>query len=554
MAFFFVPDRKSFYYRSHIPKRLRRLIRGRHEIWRSLDTTDRDEARLRAARWGSRTLQLYRRLKRVGERMTEEQREALVTKWLDSQLEEAEDWRVTNGPYPEDQGEGASMILTDQVDDALEQLATYDFSKIEKEAVELLQTAGVGTVDRESADFKKLCRRLLQAKLDYLVIEQQRWNGDYQSAEQQQHQRQHERWAAVRLNGTQPVTPSVVAPPAMAAVPTPTPTGPPFSEVVERYLRENPRTPRTTRQLKSEVQRFLAVIGGDRVVSTITKADCITYKDALLTPTDGRKAMHLNTVSNRITTLASIFKWCEAQGYIPENTNPARGLQPSAKAVRKATQETKMFTDEQLVTIFGSAKFKVLRQKHPHHYWVTLLCLFLACRPEEAAQLRSEDVDTEDGIPYLRLSDADGMAEKTKDARRRVPVHESLIQLGFMAYVEHVRKKGHAQLFYRPTTGRNTKADASGKIFTRIFRGLGFTDPALKRYSLRHGGITKLEEAGCSPDMSRMLTGHAGQDIHSKVYIKRGNIKLSVLRDGLNRLRYDDVVKAMSMEGKEQIQ
>jgi len=54
--------------------------------------------------------------------------------------------------------------------------------------------------------------------------------------------------------------------------------------------------------------------------------------------------------------------------------------------------------------------------------------------------------------------------------------------------------------------------------------------------------------------MSRMLTGHAGQDIHSKVYIKRGNIKLSVLRDGLNRLRYDDVVKAMSMEGKEQIQ
>jgi uncharacterized protein DUF6538 len=136
MAFFFVPDRKSFYYRSHIPKRLRRLIRGRHEIWRSLDTTDRDEARLRAARWDSRTLQLYRRLKRVGERMTEEQREALVTKWLNSQLEEAEDWRVTNGPYPEDQGEGASMILTDQVDDALEQLATYDFSKIEKEATQ----------------------------------------------------------------------------------------------------------------------------------------------------------------------------------------------------------------------------------------------------------------------------------------------------------------------------------------------------------------------------------------------------------------------------------
>ena len=56
------------------------------------------------------------------------------------------------------------------------------------------------------------------------------------------------------------------------------------------------------------------------------------------------------------------------------------------------------------------------------------------------------------------------------------------------------------------------------------------TDHGLVLHSFRHLGSTKLLEAGCLPDMARILTGHSGNDVHDKVYVHRENIKLSVAR------------------------
>src|SRR5262249_10977334 len=156
-----------------------------------------------------------------------------------------------------------------------------------------------------------------------------------------------------------------------------------------------------------------------------------------------------------------------------------------------------------------------------------------ACRREESAQLHVADIlCEEDNIPYFRVTDeGEGQAVKNKDSKRRVPLHESLLKLGFMDYVQKVKSDGHKRLFYQVSKGRNTYADAAGKVFSRIVRKLGITDPALVLHSLRHGGITKLHEAGCPPDIARMLTGHAENDVHGKVYVHRENIRLSVLRD-----------------------
>ena len=97
MSYFFVSDRKSFHYRSYIPKELRNLLNGRREVWRSLFCMDKDEARLRAADWDNRTQRVYMTLRKQGNRMTEDERDALVSAWLDAELENAEDCRATAG-------------------------------------------------------------------------------------------------------------------------------------------------------------------------------------------------------------------------------------------------------------------------------------------------------------------------------------------------------------------------------------------------------------------------------------------------------------------------
>jgi hypothetical protein len=87
---FHLKKRKSLYHRIQIPRQLRPYFAGRSEIWRSLNTTDKDEARARTAHWQSRAQRVFSTLRKYGDHMTQEEREALVAFWLERELDEAE--------------------------------------------------------------------------------------------------------------------------------------------------------------------------------------------------------------------------------------------------------------------------------------------------------------------------------------------------------------------------------------------------------------------------------------------------------------------------------
>ncbi len=43
-----------------------------------------------------------------------------------------------------------------------------------------------------------------------------------------------------------------------------------------------------------------------------------------------------------------------------------------------------------------------------------------------------------------------------------------------------------------------------------------------------------------------MLARHAASGVHGQVYVHRENIPLSLLREGLENLRYEEVVKTLA--------
>jgi integrase len=65
-------------------------------------------------------------------------------------------------------------------------------------------------------------------------------------------------------------------------------------------------------------------------------------------------------------------------------------------------------------------------------------------------------------------------------------------------------------------------------------------------HSLRHGGITKLHAAGVAHSTVEVLAGHASNNVHGQVYIHREGLPLSLLKDGLEKLRYDDVLQRLT--------
>jgi integrase len=163
-----------------------------------------------------------------------------------------------------------------------------------------------------------------------------------------------------------------------------------------------------------------------------------------------------------------------------------------------------------------------------------------------------KDIGSADGIPFMNVTD-EGEQQSLKTgstSKRRLPIHSSLLELGFLEYVESVKAAGHSRLFPTLEHGANGFGDAVGKYFSRLVTSVGLTDPGLVLHSLRHGGITKLHGAGVQTNQVEMLAGHASNTVNGSVYTHRENIPLSLLREGLERLTYPDVVKALALRRK----
>src|SRR5436853_319352 len=311
------------------------------------------------------------------------------------------------------------------MDDTYEALVTNNWRKVEREADDLLKSAGLPSLDHEGAEFGRLCRRLLLAKQEYLHIENERWNGVYKTR-------------SAGANGS------------AASVQAKSPPSKPFSEVVRLYFKENSRADRTDSQIKSEFAKFITVLGSDKPVASITKGDCRTYKEYVL------KDRSQTTCIKHLSSLSGLFKWAEQQGFIPDGFNPVRGLSPNKRQAKKHAMPRRPFTDAELLTVFSSTDFVRQREKHPERYWLVLLCLFQICRREEAGQLSLKDLGELDDIPFMNITD-EGVGQGLKNAgsKRRLPIHSSLVKLGFLEYVEQIKTLGHARLFPQLDHGTN---------------------------------------------------------------------------------------------------
>lgn len=125
------------------------------------------------------------------------------------------------------------------------------------------------------------------------------------------------------------------------------------------------------------------------------------------------------------------------------------------------------------------------------------------------------DVQTEDDIPFFDIIENVNRGLKNFAAKRRIPIHDRLIELGFMDYVQRARKRG-GDLFpdLRPKTHVKGGQTSFGDRLDHVSRrGL---DIALKGnprrlvfHSMRHHAIHQFSLDGSLPEKVRYdLVGH----------------------------------------------
>lgn len=259
----------------------------------------------------------------------------------------------------------------------------------------------------------------MRAKVEFAKIQLDRWKGEYHD----DHRRK----------------PTVTSTPLAT-----TPTSLSFTEVLEKYLAGIPRPARTANPLKAEFLRFIETIGGDKPIATITRADAVAYKESLQLV----RKLTATTCIKHISNTDTFFKWAMVHDYLPEGNSPFKGLAPSKRQAKKQALKRRPFTDEELLTMFGSKEFLNQRRERPERYWLVLFLLFQVCRHEEAGQLYLKDIGEAEGIPYINITDDEpDQSLKNQGSKRRIPVHSSLLRLGLVKYVEGIRRGGHKRLF-----------------------------------------------------------------------------------------------------------
>lgn len=249
----------------------------------------------------------------------------------------------------------------------------------------------------------------------------------------------------------------------------------------------------------------------------------MAYIDAL-----NRSSLSAKSRREYYAALTQFLRWCSVMSYI--QSNPAVDIKPKFKASKKPQEQRERWQLTQLCILFDSDAFKTIDERLR---WVTYLITYQGLRPNEACQPRVIDVETSSDIPFIRITD-DGRGQRLKNqyAERQVPIHHTLIELGFLDYV--AERKHLAHLFdFRPGGYNNDWSvqyrNQLGSLLTKIGFKAGQRPTA---YGLRHTFIDELKKRNVQESLVAEIVGHSHPTMTYGRYGKTSS--LSQMRDAIN--------------------
>ena len=280
----------------------------------------------------------------------------------------------------------------------------------------------------------------------------------------------------------------------------------------------------TVKQLNQRIGHFIERTHLDDVFD-ITSAEAMEYKDCLLE--EGRS--HKSN-KDYLAAVSQFFKWCKLMRYTSANPfDEVKLSKPSNQAGHDLARQR--WQPEQLKHVLQSQDFI---DKQADFKWITLLMLYHGLRPSEACQLHSNDITTIDGINVIHVTN-EGMSQqlKTAQSKRTVPLHQKLIELGFVDFVQTMtnRTSKTSQLISNPLFHYQPSSDGVwshkfcrefGKLLDQLHFIAGKRPTA---YSFRHTFIDELKQLQIEESMVAQLVGHVYHNITYGRYGKQYDVK-----------------------------
>jgi integrase len=526
-----------YYFRARVPVDLLGRI-ARREIFLSLRTPNPKKAGSLASLLSMLLLSLFSQL-RVNPKMTVQTK--ILASYLNQEVSRHAQFLFSAADVLKDDAEklGISPVtlahssvgawMEDRLFESQAMYQEHRYMELGDTAAALLDRAGA-PMDRNSPEFRQFCRELCETTAE----------GYGQGLE--------------IAEGTRPIStakPSTEVPQPSFAPSSVAPAFAPLSgitveKVIQDYLRELAQPGGPKYKLLKKTERGLRLLqwflDPKTDISSVRKKSIKDFSGTLKQlpidyekfrgekslldivewgRTSGIKPLANNTAAGIMSAVKKFFDWCEDKELITEN--PSRAI----KMPVKNSRPYKSFEKGQLQAIFSLPLFTGCRDnRHPFvpgtfkcrdwRYWLPIVGYFTGARIREICQLQIDDVKEADRIVYLDINGDDDKSVKTKAACRRVPIHNALRSLGFLSYVQHVRKTGSKSLWPKlPAAVQGNPAHKPGQFFaTVVGAGLGAEAVGNREFvfhSFRHTMKDALRESEVPTDIQEQLLGHEGR-------------------------------------------
>ena len=179
----------------------------------------------------------------------------------------------------------------------------------------------------------------------------------------------------------------------------------------------------------------------------------------------------------------TVYRWAVRERLI--TTSPFVAV--TVTVPKKPEVRGQAFTPDEALAILEAAKNvpNVQTPSNAARRWVPWLCAYSGARSGELTQLRAVDIERHGHLIAMRIT-PDAGTTKTNTART-VPIHEHVLEQGFMDYVKSM---GKDPLFYvsdsspktasDPTNPRRPRAVKTRDHLASWVRKIGITDRAIK--------------------------------------------------------------------------
>ena len=313
-----------------------------------------------------------------------------------------------------------------------------------------------------------------------------------------------------------------------------------FTVYERERLREGKRADTIASERKT-VEHFAKFVGKGIAVAAISRSHIRDFKRALSEvphrwtarpelagmqladaarawASTGGATRSARTVNREVSEVSAFLAWLKDNAYIEENV--ATGFRTR---IDKARHKYPPYSESQLQELFATPLFVGCHHTKEHQpgdekvrdwrYWLPLCALYTGARAGEIAQLECADIREVEGVWIFDFNeDGEGTGKKLKTAssRRAVPIHEVLIELGWLDYVQQQTVAGHQRIFADLQPGpRGDWSYRPSKFWARYLERIGMKRRGLNLHSFRHTFADECRRTGVGGDVLQALLGHA---------------------------------------------